>query len=159
MNFASKILSWDEAVLERKRLKRAGNTVVFSNGCYDMLHIGHVASLFHASRFGDKLFVGVNSDQSVKLNKGEKRPIIPERERALMLAALEAIDYVVIFEDKDVLPLIEALLPDVLVKGADRADLVVGQEVVEAHGGRVELAQTVEGFSTTNLIDRVMDNA
>ncbi len=154
--YKSKIISPEKAKVLREQLRKDGKTIAFSNGCYDMLHVGHVASLAFAKSQADYLFVGVNSDRSVKLNKGEGRPIIPEKERALMLAALVAVDYVVIFEEKEVLPLIKLLKPDILIKGQDRAGEVVGQEYVESYGGQVRLAPTVRGFSTTKLIERVL---
>lgn len=152
---AAKILPRERARALRMELRARGLTVVFTNGCYDLLHAGHVAGIEFARRQGDVLFVGVNADASVRANKGPDRPVIPERERARLLAALEAVDYVVLFDETEVLPLIAELVPDVLVKGADRAGEVVGQQFIEAHGGRVCLAPFVSGWSTTDIIRRV----
>ncbi|MBJ6725936.1 bifunctional D-glycero-beta-D-manno-heptose-7-phosphate kinase/D-glycero-beta-D-manno-heptose 1-phosphate adenylyltransferase HldE [Geomesophilobacter sediminis] len=138
--------------MERER----GKKVVFTNGCFDLLHVGHVKYLQKARSFGDVLIVGLNSDASVKRLKGESRPLIVEAERAHILAALDCIDYVVLFEEDTPLRLIEALKPAVLVKGGDYTlDGVVGREVVEASGGRVELVEFVDGRSTSRIIDRI----
>ena len=137
-------------------LRREGRTVVFTNGVFDLLHPGHVRYLQDARRLGDALVVGVNSDRSVRGNKGTERPIVTENERAEVLAALECVDGVVIFDESTPLNLITALQPDVLVKGADWAeDAVVGREVVEARGGRVVRMPIAAGHSTTALIDKI----
>ena len=134
-----------------------GKQVVFTNGCFDLLHVGHVKYLQKARELGDLLIVGLNSDASVKRLKGELRPLIEESERAHILAALDCIDYVVLFDDDTPLRLIEALLPAVLVKGGDYSvDQVVGRELVEASGGRVELVQFVDGRSTSRIIDKIL---
>ena len=139
------------------QLRRAGKTVVFSNGCFDILHPGHVHTLTHAKALGDVLIVGINSDASVKRLKGERRPILNQGERAVMLAALEAVDYVTTFEEDTPLALIQLLRPHVLVKGGDwSSESVVGREVVEADGGRVVLVPYQEGLSTTGFIERVL---
>jgi D-beta-D-heptose 7-phosphate kinase / D-beta-D-heptose 1-phosphate adenosyltransferase len=138
---------------ERSRGKR----VVFTNGCFDLLHVGHVKYLQKARGFGDLLIVGLNSDASVKRLKGENRPLIEESERAHILAALDCIDFVVLFDEDTPLRLIEALVPDVLVKGGDYSiEEVVGREVVEAAGGRVELVQFVDGRSTSRIIEKIL---
>jgi len=139
------------------QLRRAGKTVVFSNGCFDILHPGHIHTLTHAKALGDVLIVGINSDTSVKRLKGERRPILNQGERAVMLAALEAVDYVTTFEEDTPLALIQLLRPHVLVKGGDwSSESVVGREVVEADGGRVVLVPYQEGLSTTGVIERVL---
>jgi D-beta-D-heptose 7-phosphate kinase/D-beta-D-heptose 1-phosphate adenosyltransferase len=126
-----------------------------TNGCFDVLHSGHLNTLTYAREQGDVLVVGLNADVSVRQLKGDTRPIIPEAERARMLASLEAVDYVVLFEEKEVTALIAQIKPDVLVKGGDWAHLVVGREVVEAYGGRIALAPVAEERSTTNIIERI----
>jgi len=139
---------------ERARGKR----VVFTNGCFDLLHAGHVKYLQKARKLGDLLVLGLNSDASVRRLKGEKRPLIGEEERAHILAALDCIDYVVIFDEDTPLELITALRPQILAKGGDyTADRVVGRELVESYGGRVELVNFVDGKSTTNIIERVLE--
>jgi D-beta-D-heptose 7-phosphate kinase/D-beta-D-heptose 1-phosphate adenosyltransferase len=138
--------------------KARGKQIVFTNGCFDLLHAGHVKYLQKARSLGDLLIMGLNSDASVRRLKGEKRPLIGEEERAHILAALDCIDYVVVFEEDTPLELITALKPDILAKGADyTADGVVGKDVVEAYGGRVELVTFVDGKSTTNIIERILE--
>ena len=141
---------------ERAAWKAAGRVVVFTNGCFDLLHPGHVA-LFEAARAeGDLLVVGLNSDRSVRALKGAGRPLIPEAERAETLAALEAVDRVVVYDEDTPLAVISALRPDVLVKGADWApDAIVGRAEVEADGGRVVRVDLTPGRSTTSLLARI----
>jgi D-beta-D-heptose 7-phosphate kinase/D-beta-D-heptose 1-phosphate adenosyltransferase len=137
--------------------RRRGERVVFTNGCFDVLHVGHIQSLEAARLFGDVLVVGLNSDESVKRLKGPDRPIYNQKERAEILAALADVTYVAVFDDDTPLKLIEAVRPDVLVKGRDWKNAgVVGQEFVESHGGRVELVDLVTGVSTTDIITRVL---
>jgi len=157
-DFADKVLDVESMCRERERLKQAGHRLVFTNGCFDILHKGHVAYLWFARRQGDCLVVGLNSDRSVRVNKGPQRPIVPEKDRAEVLAALEAVDYVVIFDEEEPAPLIEKLLPDVLVKGEDWSHYVSGREAVEANGGRVVLARLVQDRSTTSIIDRMKES-
>jgi len=138
-------------------LKRQGKKVVFTNGCFDILHVGHVRYLSKARETGDLLIVGLNTDRSVRTIKGEQRPIVSERERAEVLAALAIVDYVVLFDEPDPLRLITALKPDILVKGSDWAkDEIVGRDVVEKGGGKVIRIPLVPGSSSTNLIDRII---
>ncbi|HEY4744385.1 MAG TPA: bifunctional D-glycero-beta-D-manno-heptose-7-phosphate kinase/D-glycero-beta-D-manno-heptose 1-phosphate adenylyltransferase HldE [Desulfuromonadaceae bacterium] len=138
--------------------KNRGKRIVFTNGCFDLLHAGHVKYLQKARGLGDLLVLGLNSDASVRRLKGEKRPLIGEDERAHILAALDCIDYVVLFDEDTPLALITQLKPDILVKGGDYTpEGVVGKEVVEAYGGRVELVAFVDGKSTTNIIERVLE--
>lgn len=137
--------------------KARGKKIVFTNGCFDLLHVGHVKYLQKARSFGDFLVLGLNSDASIKRLKGENRPLIAEEERAHILAALDCIDYVVVFDEDTPLNLIETLKPSILVKGGDYTlDGVVGKAAVEADGGRVELVQFVDGKSTTNIINRIL---
>jgi len=139
------------------REKERGRKVVFTNGCFDLLHAGHVKYLQKARSFGDLLVLGLNSDASVRRLKGANRPLIGEEERAHLLAALDCIDYVVLFDEDTPLGLIEAIRPDVLVKGGDYTrEGVVGHEVVESYGGRVELVEFVDGKSTTNIIEKIL---
>jgi D-beta-D-heptose 7-phosphate kinase/D-beta-D-heptose 1-phosphate adenosyltransferase len=149
-----KILQRPAAAVWRKA--RPGR-VVFTNGVFDLLHPGHVELLEQARREGDALIVGVNSDVSARLlNKGTDRPLVPQAARARVLAALEAVDCVVLFDEATPLELISELTPDVLVKGADYArDQSVGADLVEKRGGRVVRVQLVEGFSTTKLVERL----
>ena len=139
------------------REKERGRKVVFTNGCFDLLHAGHVKYLQKARSLGDLLVLGLNSDASVRRLKGENRPLIDEEERAHLLAALDCIDYVVLFDENTPLRLIETLLPDILVKGGDYTrEGVVGHEIVESHGGRVELVEFVDGKSTTGIIEKIL---
>jgi D-beta-D-heptose 7-phosphate kinase/D-beta-D-heptose 1-phosphate adenosyltransferase len=145
-----------DVLVERQAWKSSGKVVVFTNGCFDLLHPGHVA-LFEAARGqGDVLVVGLNSDRSVGALKGEGRPLIPAEERAETLAALEAVDRVVVYDEDTPRALIAALRPDVLVKGADWApDAIVGREEVEASGGRVVRIELLPGRSTTAMVARI----
>jgi len=139
-----------------ERLRAAGKAVVFTNGVFDLLHPGHVRYLQQARDLGDALIVGLNSDRSVGANKGADRPITPEAERAEILAALECVSAVVVFDEDTPHAVIAALQPDVLVKGADWAeDAVVGRDLVEARGGRVVRVPMEPGFSTSSIIERV----
>ena len=152
----SAILTLEEAILRFAPEKRNGRRVVFTNGCFDLLHPGHVRTLEQARELGDVLIVGLNSDASVRKLKGEGRPLIPEQERAETLAAFEAVDAVVIFDDLTPLHVIARLLPDVLVKGGDWAgDRIVGREEVEAAGGRVVSVPVVPGISTSEILQRM----
>lgn len=140
----------------RDQLNAAGKKLVFTNGSFDILHRGHVTYLEFARSQGDALVVGLNSDASVRRYKGPTRPVNGQEDRALVLAALRAVDAVVIFDEDEPRSLIEKILPHVLVKGSDWAHYVSGRDVVEAHGGRVVLADMVEGRSTSNVIDRIL---
>jgi D-glycero-beta-D-manno-heptose 1-phosphate adenylyltransferase len=154
--FMGKIVSQDELIHVMAREKRAGRRVVFTNGCFDLLHPGHVRCLAEARALGEVLVVAINSDRSVRGNKGPGRPLVPEQDRAEVLAALASVDYVTIFDDPTPRDLISRVLPSVLVKGADWApDQVAGREEVEAAGGRVVSIPLVPGYSTTNLVQRI----
>ena len=149
-----KLLPLDRAVEVVATLKRQGKRVVFSNGCFDLLHPGHTRYLAEACTLGDALLVAVNSDRSVRALKGPGRPILPENERAEILAALECVDYVTIFDDLTPRSVIARMLPQVLAKGADWGPTeIVGREEVEAAGGRVVSIPVVPGFSTSALIE------
>jgi rfaE bifunctional protein nucleotidyltransferase chain/domain len=145
------------ALLDQRRAWRAaGRRVAFTNGCFDLLHPGHLALLEAARAEGDVLVVGLNGDRSVRALKGPGRPVVPEDERAEALSALEAVDRVVIYDEATPQALIQALVPDVLVKGADWAPgAIVGSDVVEAAGGRVVRVELVPGRSTTSLLERI----
>jgi rfaE bifunctional protein nucleotidyltransferase chain/domain len=151
-----KILSNDELLAERVRLRDAGLKLVFTNGVFDILHVGHVRYLEQARALGDALVVAINSDASVRALKGAGRPLINESERAEILAALRAVSYVGVFDDLSPRSLIASLLPDVLVKGGDYAlDEIHGREEVERSGGRVVSLPFVEGVSSSDIIERM----
>jgi rfaE bifunctional protein nucleotidyltransferase chain/domain len=145
------------AAAARAEALRAGSvTVVFTNGVFDLLHPGHVRYLQQASALGGALIIGVNSDASVRRNKGPNRPINPESERAEILAALACVDSVVIFDEETPAEIVKAIQPDILVKGADwPADRIVGRDTVEARGGRVVLIPVEQGHSTTTMVEKV----
>jgi rfaE bifunctional protein nucleotidyltransferase chain/domain len=149
------MLSWDDAAALVRGHRSAGRRIVFTNGVFDLLHPGHVRYLQAARREGDVLIVGINSDRSVRGNKGPSRPIMPEHERAEVLEALECVDAVVVFDDETPAAIINHLQPDVLVKGADwAADAIVGRDTVEARGGRVVRMPIEAGWSTSAIIER-----
>lgn len=156
MSDPSTLLTWDEMRQERDRLVADGRRLVFTNGCFDILHRGHVTYLEFARAQGDALVVGVNSDRSVRESKGPRRPINPQEDRAAVLLGLGCVDYVVVFDEEEPRDLIAHVLPQVLVKGRDWAHYVSGRDVVEAAGGEVVLADLVEGRSTTDVIQRVL---
>ena len=140
---------------ERDRLHAEGKSLVFTNGCFDILHRGHADYLAFARSQGDALVVGLNSDNSVRRAKGPARPVNPEQDRAYVLGSLRAVDFVVLFDEDEPRDLIAQILPDVLVKGKDWAHFVSGRDIVEANGGRVVLAEMVEGRSTTATIEKM----
>jgi rfaE bifunctional protein nucleotidyltransferase chain/domain len=152
-----KVVDWEAAARWVSDLQSAGQKVVFTNGCFDLLHVGHVRYLEEARSLGDALIVGVNTDASVKrLGKGSDRPLTPEADRVRVLAALACVDRVVLFAEDTPLALITLLQPDILVKGGDYVlEAIVGREVVLARGGRVVALPFVPGYSTTRLIDRL----
>ncbi len=151
-----KILSPEEMLGERKGLRSAGVRLVFTNGVFDLLHVGHVRYLAQARELGDALLVAINSDRAVRELKGRDRPVINEDERAEILAALRQVDYVTIFDELSPRTLIASLLPDVLVKGGDYTlDQIHGREEVEASGGQVVSIPFVEGASTTALLEKM----
>ena len=151
------ILDQAQVVAQREAWKRQGQKVVFTNGCYDLLHPGHVRLLERAKGLGDRLVVAINSDASVGRLKGHSRPILPERERAEVLASLAAVDAVAIFQQDTPNELLSALLPDVLVKGADWSHWIAGREIVEAAGGTVMALPLEPDFSTTDLVKKILE--
>ena len=154
----SSVLTLEKAILRFGREKRNGRRVVFTNGCFDLLHPGHIRSLELARALGDVLIVGLNSDASVRQLKGEGRPVIRERERAEILVSLESVDAVVIFDDLTPREVIARLLPDILVKGGDwPGDQIIGREEVEAAGGRVVSAPIIPGYSTSAILQKICE--
>ena len=152
----AKIVDRETLIAARRRLRAEGRQVVFTNGCFDLLHPGHVGYLAAARALGDALVVALNSDASVRRLKGAGRPILKQDERAEVMAALAAVDYVTVFDEDTPRQLIAALLPDVLVKGGDWAiEEIVGREAVEAAGGRVLALPYLEGLSTSDIIERI----
>lgn len=145
-----------ELLAARAEWKQAGKTVVFTNGCYDLLHPGHIRLLEQARSLGDILILALNSDDSVRRLKGPSRPLIPEHDRAALGACLEAVDAVTLFEEDTPRELIAAVLPDVLVKGADWAHWIAGREEVEAAGGRVHALALEPGYSTTGIVEEIL---
>ncbi len=156
MSTPAKLMELSTLQAQLKEWRAAGQKVVFTNGCFDILHVGHVTLLAHAKALGDKLILGLNSDESVKRLKGEQRPINKESDRAIILAALECIDAVVIFHEDTPNELIQALTPDVLVKGGDYTkEQIVGADYVEQHGGEVVIVPFVKGYSTTETLAKI----
>ena len=154
---AAKLLDSEAMRKEREKLRAAGIRLVFTNGCFDLLHPGHVRYLAEARAQGDRLVVAVNADRTVTALKGEGRPILPLAERMEILAALEAVDYVVAFDEETPARVIQDLVPDVLVKGGDwSTDQIVGRDTVQAAGGRVMSLPFSPGYSTSSLIDAVV---
>lgn len=154
-NFRSKIVSLNKLIELKSSFARNKQKVVFTNGCFDILHAGHISYLEFAKQQGDILILGLNSDISVKRNKGDSRPINCEQDRAKVVAALEFIDYVVLFNEDEPIDVITELIPNVLVKGKDWAHYVSGREIVEKNGGQVILADMVDGKSTTKIIKKI----
>ena len=153
---AGRVVARDDVRGVVERLRAGGRQIVFTNGVFDLLHPGHVRYLQQARALGDVLIVGVNADASVRRNKGPERPLTPDAERAEILAALECVDAVVIFEEDTPDAIIKAVQPDVLVKGADwAADRIVGRDTVEARGGRVVRMPVEQGYSTTSILERI----
>ena len=156
-DYPARILTRDEMKAEMAVLHSTGKKVVFTNGAFDILHLGHLTYMTFARQQGDCLVVGLISDASVRRYKTDKRPIVPQLERATLLAGLKCVDYVVIFDEDEPKELIAHILPDVLVKGEDWAHYVSGRDIVEANGGKVVLAKMVEGRSTTNVIKKILE--
>ena len=152
-----KILSRERLKSEIERLRQGGKKIAFTNGCFDILHVGHTRYLRDARKTGDVLILALNSDASVRAIKGEKRPLVPEAERADVVASLEAVDYVTIFDELTPLELIEFLRPDVIVKGGDWSEEnVVGRQSVRKWGGKVVIIPETEGASTTNIVEKII---
>jgi rfaE bifunctional protein nucleotidyltransferase chain/domain len=152
----NKILSKDHLKIAIEQYKKEGKKIVFTNGCFDILHAGHVRYLSDAKKLGDILVLAINSDSSVRSIKGKPRPFIPQTERAYVIASLESVDYVTIFDEDTPLLLIEYLQPHILVKGGDwTEETVVGRDSVTKWGGRVVIMPEVKGISTTNIIEKI----
>ncbi|MFQ5580313.1 MAG: D-glycero-beta-D-manno-heptose 1-phosphate adenylyltransferase [Nitrospiria bacterium] len=155
-----KVMTLADLSKQVRALQKKGQKVVFTNGCFDLIHVGHVRYLSAARALGDALIIAVNADRSVRALKGEQRPIVPQRERLEVLAALSCVDYLVLFTGKTPLRLINTLGPDILVKGGDWSlDDIVGRKEVEARGGKVVRIKVVQGASTTGLIDRILEKS
>ncbi len=154
-----RIKSRSELVTIVTQAKRRGKKVVLTNGCFDLLHAGHLRTFQEAKKHGDMLIVALNSDASVRALKGPERPFVPEQQRAELIAGLRVVDYVVIFDEQDPLSVVTDLKPDVLTKGEDWAEgTIIGQKVVEAGGGKVVRVPLVEGLSTTGLIKKIQSS-
>jgi len=157
MHISSKIIELDEFLKKLKDIRQAGKRIVFSNGCFDILHVGHIRYLQSAKAEGDILVIGLNSDRSVRAIKGEKRPVIGEAQRAEVLASVGLVDYIILFDEPDPHRLIAAIAPDVLVKGADWSEeQIVGADVVKAGGGRVVRVPVVPDVSTSRIIENII---
>jgi len=150
------IYTREQLLVEREQWRREGRKVVFTNGCYDILHPGHIRLLESARSLGDVLILALNTDASVQRLKGPTRPLIPENERAELAAALEAVDAVTFFDEDTPRELIAAVLPDILIKGADWAHFIAGREEVEAAGGQVLALPLEPGYSTTGILEEVI---
>jgi D-glycero-beta-D-manno-heptose 1-phosphate adenylyltransferase len=157
MNTIDKILTLESLVTRLKKVRKAAKKIVFTNGCFDILHVGHVRYLAEARSRGDILIVGLNSDASVSLIKGDRRPIVRQHHRAEVLASLACVDHIVIFEEPDPLRLIQTLKPDILVKGEDwETDAIIGAEDVRSRGGEIVRISFVEETSTTGIIQTIL---
>lgn len=151
-----KIVSWDTLKRRVEDLHAQGKKAAITNGCFDILHVGHIRYLREAKKQGDILILALNSDKSVRAIKGAKRPIVPQEERADLLAALESVDYVTIFEESTPAALIDYIQPDVLVKGGDwQEEQLAGRETIKNRGGHIAIIPSVPGASTTNIIDKI----
>lgn len=151
-----KIISREQARQMTRRLQAEGRKVVFTNGCFDILHVGHIELLEAARRLGDVLIVGINSDASVRRLKGPHRPVTGETDRARILAALAVVDFVVVFGEDTPQELIGEIIPDILVKGGDyNLDTIIGRDIVESHGGQIVVFPLVQGKSTSDLINKL----
>ncbi len=152
----SKIFSLDDLKNQVNAWKQAGEEVVFTNGCFDIIHRGHIEVLAQTADLGDRLIVGLNSDSSIQKLKGEDRPIIDEQARAILLAALSFVDAVILFTEETPINLISTLLPDLLAKGGDyEIETIVGHEIIQNNGGKVILVPFVDGFSSTTILDKI----
>lgn len=154
--FKEKIKTQEELKNISLKLKSQGKKIVFTNGCFDLIHIGHVRYLMEAKKFGDVLIVGLNSDESVRSIKGNLRPVNPQKERAEMLAAMEMVDFIAVFDEDTPAELISIIKPDTHVKGGDYSpDQIPERKVLESYGGKLEIVNMVEGYSTTRLIEKI----
>ena len=155
-----KIITFPEISKKVLKWRKDGHSLVFTNGCFDLLHAGHVWYLQRAANFGDILIIGLNSDSSVRKIKGPSRPIMSQTDRAFLLSAIEVIDCVIIFEEENPKRLIENIRPDVLVKGGDYLrEEIIGSDIVEKNGGRVEVVNFLEGESTTRIVNLILEQA
>ncbi len=155
----SKIFSLDDLKNQVNAWKQAGEEVVFTNGCFDIIHRGHIEVLAQTADLGDRLIIGLNSDTSIQKLKGEDRPIIDEQARSILLAALNFVDAVILFPEDTPINLISTLLPDVLAKGGDyEIETIVGHEIVQNNGGKVKLVPFVDGFSSTTIIEKIKNS-
>ena len=155
----SKIYNLDILTTQVEQWKKSGNKIVFTNGCFDIIHRGHIEVLASTADLGNKLIIGLNSNQSIQNIKGEGRPIIDEQSRAILLAALSFVDAVILFTDDTPLKLISALLPDVLAKGGDyEIENIVGYEIVQKNGGKVKLVPFIDGYSSTSIIKKIKNS-
>ncbi|MBW1972481.1 MAG: D-glycero-beta-D-manno-heptose 1-phosphate adenylyltransferase [Deltaproteobacteria bacterium] len=147
---------WEPLIEIISKKQKGGEKIVFTNGCFDIIHVGHIRYLKRAKKLGDVLIVGINSDNSVRLLKGEGRPITPQEERAEILAGLEFVDYVTFFNELSPYKIIKAFKPDILVKGGDwSVETTIGKDIVEKRGGRVVIIPYVKGVSTSNIINKI----
>lgn len=148
--------NWEDAKEDLKKWKKNNETIVFTNGCFDIIHAGHIHFLNEANKLGHRFIIGLNSDRSVQILKGDSRPVNSQTDRAIVLASLELVDFVMIFDDQDPLEIIKFIMPDVLVKGGDWAiDKIIGAKEVLNAGGIVKSIRFLEGYSTTSLIDKI----
>ncbi|MFH1715258.1 MAG: D-glycero-beta-D-manno-heptose 1-phosphate adenylyltransferase [Elusimicrobiota bacterium] len=155
----TKFIDIDKLVKILKQKRKQRKKIVFTNGCFDILHKGHVAYLEKAKRYGDILVIGLNSDSSIRRLKGPKRPIFPERERAEVLSALSCVDYVAMFNENTPLNLIKKIQPDVLIKGGDYTlDTIVGRDFLESYGGKVVTIPLIKGKSTSDIINKIKNS-
>ena len=155
-NIKSKIYSLSDLKIQSDKWKENGEKIVFTNGCFDLLHRGHIEVLANTADLGDKLIIGLNSDSSIKELKGENRPIMDEISRAILLASLQFVDAIVFFSEETPYKLIETLIPDVLAKGGDyKVTEIAGNEVVLENGGEVILVPFIDGFSSTNIVEKI----
>ena len=155
-NIKSKIYSLSDLKIQSDKWKENGEKIVFTNGCFDLVHRGHIEVLANTADLGDKLIIGLNSDSSIKDLKGENRPIMDETSRAILLASLQFVDAVVFFSEETPYKLIETLVPDILAKGGDyKVTEIAGNEVVSENGGEVILVPFIDGFSSTNIVEKI----
>ena len=155
----NKIISLEDAKIKVNRWKNSGEKIVFTNGCFDIIHRGHIEVLARTADLGDKLIVGLNSDSSIEKIKGENRPIVNEQSRAILLSALNFVDAIIIFPEENPLNLISNLMPDVLAKGGDyEISTIVGHEMIQENGGEVILIPFVDGFSSSNIITKIKNS-
>ncbi len=155
----TKFFSLEDLIVQSDKWKKNREKIVFTNGCFDIIHRGHIEMLSHASMLGNKLIVGLNSDSSIRNLKGESRPILDEESRGILLAALAFIDAVILFSEETPLNIISSLKPDILVKGGDyQTNEIIGHKVVQENGGEVVIIPFINGFSTSSIIDKIKNH-